>query len=536
MLSSVAIETTPLHLTEDQELALEDLERWWFSKKGEHLISGGAGTGKTTLIAHWIQSHPDLKIAILCPTNKAASVLKEKLTFKADVYTIHAILGLVIQEKGGQYKMKGVRVTRDSEKTTLDTGNSKFDTNHYKLIIVDEVSILSKDLECRLREKASQIKAKILWVGDSCQLPPPRQEASNVFNCGSSSILEQVVRYDAGVLKIAEHLRNLIKVYDPHQKPSLKSIIDKQLVLDPDFHNVELISANEWYEKLKYTVASGDTEFKILAHKNDKVCHYNELIRSIKGIANKPFADGEQLISLRRNNYFKYVNRTNKTANFVNGEIVTILSSHFSTFKLCDPFKEKEINIFNVKELVDFTLNFHKMPNFTVNVWDTSVKSLDRDLQWSISFIDPRNNEKMIEVMNRSMTLQEELKDLTAILYCIEGLISGIVPQVQDPSILDIAKEALTYLERTFPDSLYSVSYKLKSNCKALYSAYKEWQNLSFLTYHWAYNYALTVYKSQGSGFDVVFIDGLDVYSSPNWKKLLYVALTRAKQKVFIKE
>ncbi len=31
-------------------------------------------------------------------------------------------------------------------------------------------------------------------------------------------------------------------------------------------------------------------------------------------------------------------------------------------------------------------------------------------------------------------------------------------------------------------------------------------------------------------------IDGLDVYNAPNWKKLLYVALTRAKQKVFIKE
>ena len=85
MSTSVAIETTPLQLTEDQKLALEDLERWWVSKKGEHLISGGAGTGKTTLIAHWIQSHPNLKIAILCPTNKAASVLKEKLTFKADV-------------------------------------------------------------------------------------------------------------------------------------------------------------------------------------------------------------------------------------------------------------------------------------------------------------------------------------------------------------------------------------------------------------------------------------------------------------------
>ncbi len=39
MSSSVTIETTPLHLTEDQKLALEDLERWWVSKKGEHLIS-----------------------------------------------------------------------------------------------------------------------------------------------------------------------------------------------------------------------------------------------------------------------------------------------------------------------------------------------------------------------------------------------------------------------------------------------------------------------------------------------------------------
>jgi superfamily I DNA/RNA helicase len=51
------------------------------------------------------------------------------------------------------------------------------------------------------------------------------------------------------------------------------------------------------------------------------------------------------------------------------------------------------------------------------------------------------------------------------------------------------------------------------------------------------YNYALTVHKSQGSTFDNAIVINCDIKRMPNKKerdKLLYTAITRAKNKLFI--
>lgn len=49
------------------------------------------------------------------------------------------------------------------------------------------------------------------------------------------------------------------------------------------------------------------------------------------------------------------------------------------------------------------------------------------------------------------------------------------------------------------------------------------------------YCYALTCHKTQGSGFDYVFIDIGDMTGCTFKQKIVYTALTRARKKAFIR-
>ncbi|MDJ0689664.1 MAG: ATP-binding domain-containing protein [Xenococcaceae cyanobacterium MO_188.B32] len=50
------------------------------------------------------------------------------------------------------------------------------------------------------------------------------------------------------------------------------------------------------------------------------------------------------------------------------------------------------------------------------------------------------------------------------------------------------------------------------------------------------YAYAITTHKAQGSTVDHAFVDATDMKGCPDLQKILYTALTRAKDRVFIPE
>lgn len=65
----------------------------------------------------------------------------------------------------------------------------------------------------------------------------------------------------------------------------------------------------------------------------------------------------------------------------------------------------------------------------------------------------------------------------------------------------------------------------------------KQWQKYFDLSRTFddvTYAYSLTVHKAQGSSIDYVFLDTEDMQGCPDLQKMLYTALTRAKNKVFI--
>ncbi len=122
-------------------------------ENGVMLLTGGPGTGKTTVVRALLHifSGMDLSIALCAPTGRAAKRLSESTSHEAK--TIHRLL-----EYSGE-EGKGLRFHRD-ETDLLDEN----------VIIVDEASMVDNDLMAALL-RAVKPGARVIIIGDSDQLP-----------------------------------------------------------------------------------------------------------------------------------------------------------------------------------------------------------------------------------------------------------------------------------------------------------------------------------------------------------------------------
>lgn len=122
------------------------------------IITGGPGTGKTTIIKAIINIYSNIfniepdalnkKIALLAPTGRASKRLSVITGLNA--YTIHSFLKW------------------DKEHNTF--GINEFNKVHYNLIIIDETSMLDNHLLSSLF-KGIVLDTQIIFVGDEYQLP-----------------------------------------------------------------------------------------------------------------------------------------------------------------------------------------------------------------------------------------------------------------------------------------------------------------------------------------------------------------------------
>ncbi len=153
-----------MELTQKQQEGLEIAVKRYKENKPWTCISGYAGTGKSTLVSYIIAAlglNPTRDVAYIAYTGKAATVLTSKGCPNAK--TAHKFLYNTQPLPNGRFKFTPKRV--------LDAD--------YKLIVVDEVSMLSKTLWDLLLSH----KVHVIACGDPEQLPPiDKSDVHNVLD------------------------------------------------------------------------------------------------------------------------------------------------------------------------------------------------------------------------------------------------------------------------------------------------------------------------------------------------------------------
>lgn len=257
-----------IKLTNDQQKAWNKLSVWAFNDKPYFVLRGYPGTGKSFLL----QLLMELGVSIFfsAPTNKAADVLTNLVHTPAK--TTYSLLGLKMTEKEDQLVMEYGKKTPYFPKNAI--------------IVVDECSMVNKQLLEFIEKVRKDYQVKVLYVGDPAQLNPVGERISKSFKVTDDpecrAFLKQVYRYGGPLLGLSIRIRRHLEAKD---------------FRSPVFHDVEqktgkgvhLVSSKRKFEReiLHFTTPHDFKERKVLAWRNKTVTRYNDMIRDNFGFTEK---------------------------------------------------------------------------------------------------------------------------------------------------------------------------------------------------------------------------------------------------------
>ena len=316
-------ENFPFSLTNDQQTAITKIVEFIFNPKSEQvfLLKGYAGTGKSSLIGALVKTMAQFeqKTVLLAPTGRAAKVFS--LHSDESAYTIHK------------------KIYR--QKTMTDSGASFSLTenlHHNTLFIVDEASMISNEsndssffgtgrlLDDLIEYVYSGYNCKLLFLGDTAQLPPVKQNISPAMDACVlqtfgldvlESTLTEIMRQaeESGILYNATLLRNALSNGTTSAYP--------QLVLN-NFSDVERISGNDLIEEISSCYSrDGVEETIVISRANKSVNIFNSGIRNSVLYREEELSNGD-LLMVTKNNYF-WLKEEAKVDFIANGEFVEVL-------------------------------------------------------------------------------------------------------------------------------------------------------------------------------------------------------------------
>ena len=251
------------------------------------LLTGFAGTGKSTTIATIIKSLSHKLITIATPTHKAAAVLSAMLETNGiispnvKVTTIHKALGKRPQRQGG--------------------GNTTFSRptkEIYGILIIDECSMIDAELFDDINEAAPS--ASIVYVGDPAQLPPTSGNGaiSPVFAAiEQRAHLSDIIRQgeDNPIIELSAALR---RVMEASAHITVSDVVEMVNEYDKDGTKIGMIQKHEIADYCSDALKSG-FDCRYLAYKNESIDKQMIDIRSmLHGRDVQSFVVGEPVSSL----------------------------------------------------------------------------------------------------------------------------------------------------------------------------------------------------------------------------------------------
>lgn len=286
------------NLTEDQAKAASELIGFigspWSDTDFIHALIGAGGVGKTYTLKYVIENckYSYSCIAAAAPTHKACRVLTTSLNRIIKATTIQSMFGFRLDVNIENFDPENPAFNPIGRVKLTDP------SYNYKVLIVDEASMLNVKLVKYIVSKCKNARIKIIFVGDSSQLPPVNEKKSTAFIIASKvNHLTQIVRQedDNPIREILSILRKDIDnrtykflEYICKNRQAINEVGKGYTVCNPtDFQN--LININ--FHDECYTT---DVDmYKIIAYTNAKVKYWNDFIRnniilnSDKGIITK---------------------------------------------------------------------------------------------------------------------------------------------------------------------------------------------------------------------------------------------------------
>ena len=254
---------------DEQYVGINKIRHWLKNGQTFFTLAGYAGTGKTTCIKKIIDEYRG-KIVVSAPTHKAKKVIQN--TTDMDAQTLHALLGL----------------RPDVELDNFNPNNPEFGPiavpkiGDFDFVIIDEASMINKDLFEMIVEKTKDITTKVLFMGDPAQIPPVGEKESVVFFQDNIEIhwLTKIERQNDGnpLTPIYDTLRN--NLGHPYGGFIRKSEMNKRgegVVFTTDKAEFRKLIL----EKYKSEDFKSDTNFaKVIAWRNKTVMGANKVIRT----------------------------------------------------------------------------------------------------------------------------------------------------------------------------------------------------------------------------------------------------------------
>lgn len=378
---------TKIDLNSQQLCAIKHIQQFFKSTSKIFVLSGHAGTGKTTVIKKILDNYAGGAV-VSAPTNKALQVIASTTMYEG--VTIHALLGLQPDISLEDFNPNEPQFGQVKPSTIQD----------YNLIIIDEASMINDALFELIESEVNGLsRVKIIFMGDKAQLPPISQESSKVFD------FDTIYHRELTTLVRQAETNPLIAVYD-----NLRDNVDNEsfnLDLSTDLNHenegVLAISSNEEFRaKLVEVFTSKEysdniNHAKLIAWRNKTVNQSNIIIRDIVfGDSKKILQKGDILTGYRTvkgtrtvpfyiNNCTDYrvssVSRRQKNKHGIYGYTIKILEKS----KFLKGFDEKKVFVVDHKDH-DNLHSYAELHDSLVDIARGDKK------QWSVYYNFRRDN------------------------------------------------------------------------------------------------------------------------------------------------
>lgn len=295
---------------EQQYDAIKLIREWLDNSNGLEnifILSGFAGTGKTTVVKKILDEYKGNNVCVSAPTHKAKKVIMN--TTDVEGLTLHGLLGL----------RPDINLDEFNPNRPIFNPIALPKICHYSLVIIDECSMINSGLLELIIKQTRGMYTRILFMGDPAQIPPVNEADSVIFDLDVKykASLTKLERQNDGnpLLDIYDSIRNGLDL--PYRQYNAKTVLNSinEGAIFLDDNN---IFKEKMFKTFKSKDFEGDTDYcKVLAWTNKAVEYTNKVIRdSLYGNTSNIIEMGDVVMGYRSVQGNKFSNLIDNSADY----------------------------------------------------------------------------------------------------------------------------------------------------------------------------------------------------------------------------